>query len=454
MYESIIEKVKHTHRHLRQQALATMFDEFDIRIMKLDQTGRMMKYSKMAESPYSFFRGSAYLFYADVSREWFPYHTAENRPTWVQGDLHLENFGAFKDENGDLVYDINDFDEGCLGSYLYDLLRMSASIALAGKELGLDEHERIEAIEAYAQAYYRQIRKFAEREENPSRLQFSEDNTDGSIRKLLRKLEKREPHKFMLSVTAGGQERQFVRSEELEEVEAGTRRTLLAAWEEYLGVLGRERELEPHFFRIKDMAVKKGSGTASIGLDRYYLLIEGGGAADAMDDVVLEVKEARVPVPAYFLPYREEFWREFGHQGRRVAATQQAMHHEADPFLGYLTFGGKQYYIRERSPYKKKLKLSDLEGKKDFLEALEIMGRITAKAHARADADVENGVLAYHSEDEIAEAMGEKSGVFARDLAMWAVSYARQTEADYQLFLDWVQKGAPAAGELPLPGER
>jgi hypothetical protein len=62
--------------------------------------------------------------------------------------------------------------------------------------------------------------------------------------------------------------------------------------------------------------------------------------------------------------------------------------------------------------------------------------------------------LAYHSEDEIAEAMGEKSGVFARDLAMWAVSYARQTEADYQLFLDWVQKGAPAAGELPLPGER
>ncbi|MNP32733.1 hypothetical protein D3C76_1259330 [compost metagenome] len=167
-----------------------------------------------------------------------------------------------------------------------------------------------------------------------------------------------------------------------------------------------------------------------------------------MDDLVLEVKEARVPVPAYFLPYREEFWREFGHQGKRVAVTQQAMHHEADPFLGYLTVEGKQFYIRERSPYKKKLKLSDLEGKKDFVEALEIMGRITAKAHARADADVENGILAYHSEDEIAEAMGDKSGVFARDLALWAVSYAKQTEEDYKLFLDWVQQGAPAAGDL------
>lgn len=451
MYESIIEKVKHTHRHLRQQALATMFDQFDIRIMKLDQTGRMLKYSKMAESPYSFFRGSAYLFYSDVSREWFPYHTAVDRPTWVQGDLHLENFGAFKDENGDLVYDINDFDEGCLGSYLYDLLRMSASIALAGRELGLDERERIEAIEAYAEAYYRQIRRFAQREEDPSRLQFGEDNTEGGIRKLLRKLAKREPHKFVLSVTDGVSDRRFVRSVELEEVEAETRKALLAAWGEYTAMLGRERGIEARFLQIKDMAVKKGSGTASIGLDRYYLLIEGGGAADALDDVVLEVKEARVPIPAYFLPYREEFWQEFGHQGKRVAATQQAMHHEADPFLGYLIVGGKHYYIRERSPYKKKLKLSDLEGKKDFLEALEIMGRITAKAHARADADVENGMLSYHSEDEIAQAMGDKSGVFTRDLALWAMSYARQTEEDYRLFLDWVQQGAPAAGELLLP---
>lgn len=449
MYESMIEKVKHTHRHLRQQALASMFDEFDIRIMKLDEAGRMEKYSKMAESPYSFFRGSAYLFYSDVSREWFPYHTAADRPTWIQGDLHLENFGAFRNGNGALVYDINDFDEGCLGSYLYDLLRMSASIALAGRELGLDEGELVESVEAYLEAYYRQIRRFAEREEDPSRLQFGEDNTDGNIRKLLRKLEKREPHKFMLSVTAGHGAGRFLRSEELAEVEADTGEALLAAWKEYVALLGKERRIDPHFFTIKDMAVKRGSGTASIGLDRYYLLIEGKGAGEAPDDVVLEVKEARVPVPAFFLPYREEFWRQFAHQGMRVAVTQQAMHHQADPFLGYLTLEGKHFYIRERSPYKKKLKLEDLEEQKDFREALEIMGRITAKAHARADADVENGVLAYHSEEEIAAAMGDKSGVFARDLAMWAVSYSRQTEEDYRLFLDWVEKGAPSAADMP-----
>lgn len=40
--------------------------------------------------------------------------------------------------------------------------------------------------------------------------------------------------------------------------------------------------------------------------------------------------------------------------------TQQAMHHEADPFLGYMTMNDRHFYARERSPYKKKLKAEKL----------------------------------------------------------------------------------------------
>jgi hypothetical protein len=73
------------------------------------------------------------------------------------------------------------------------------------------------------------------------------------------------------------------------------------------------------------------------------------------------------------------------------------------------------------------------------------MGCITAKLHARADADVEHGILSYHSEKAIQEAMGEDCGDFGRTLSNWALSYAGQVEDDFLLFTDWVNKEFPSA---------
>lgn len=65
------------------------------------------------------------------------FHTADSRPTWIQGDMHMDNFGAFQNETGAIVFDVNDFDEGYVGSYLYDVIRMSVSISLYLEEQGL-----------------------------------------------------------------------------------------------------------------------------------------------------------------------------------------------------------------------------------------------------------------------------------------------------------------------------
>nr|WP_281365870.1 DUF2252 family protein [Paenibacillus phytohabitans] len=200
------------------------------------------------------------------------------------------------------------------------------------------------------------------------------------------------------------------------------------------------RSLNEEHFRIKDIAVKRGSGTASIGLDRYYILIEGGMEQAGTDDTVLEVKEVRVPVPAYFLPYSDSFWQSFAHQGKRVSATQQAMHHKADPYLGFLTMDGREFYVRERSPYKKSLKLENIADMDELTVVIQQMGSLTAKMHARADADVDKGILDYHSEQEIAKAMGPDSDAFARYIAEWAYGYAGQVEKDYAMFADWVSE--------------
>lgn len=448
--ETLTDRVRHTRDKLRKGTLAAVFEEFDGKLMGLDRKKRAMKYRKMAETPFSFFRGSAYLFYFDVTRAWFPYHTSPERPTWIQGDLHMENFGAFRSGAGRLVYDVNDFDEGYLGSYLYDLLRMSVSIALVGRMKGLDKPAQAAAIRAYLEAYGSQMRRFAKRKDDPRDFAIDEETAEGPVRKLLRKLRKRQNNHLLEKVTAMMQNnRQFAETDELVPPTAEEQAALLAAWPGYTAAAEAREEHGVHF-QIKDIAVKHGSGTASLGLDRFYVLIEADapeeGAVGA-DDAVLEVKEVRTPIPAYFMPYEEEFWTSFGgHQGRRVVLTQRAMHHEADRYLGALSIGDRQFYVRERSPYKKRLKLDALEGTDELHAVLEAMGRLTAKLHARADADVQEGLLGYHSEDEIVRAMGEDEAAFCATVGNWALSYADQTERDYALFMQW-----SAARRKPKP---
>ncbi|AFH66184.1 DUF2252 domain-containing protein [Paenibacillus caseinilyticus] len=438
---TLTERVRVTQKRLRKEMLASVLNEFDGSLMGLPEDKRRQKYAKMAGSPFSFYRGSAYLFYFDVSREWFPYHTDPARPTWIQGDLHFENFGAFRSENGRMVYDVNDFDEGCLGSYLYDLLRMSVSTALVCRTLEIDPAGQREAITHYLASYAKQIRRFARRKEDPRTLVFDKEHTGGAIRRLLKKTEKRLASHFLEGVTTLTRDtRKFTKSEEILPPTPEEKAALETAWPQYLQTLQAKGIKPEGYYRIKDLAVKHGSGTASIGLDRFYVLIDGEAGEQGLDDIVLEVKEVRAPVPAYFVARNDAFWEHMGHQGKRVILTQQAMHHEADPFLGYLTMGGRDFYVRERSPYKKRLKSDRLEGPDELHGVLKTMGQITAKLHARADADMHQGLMAYHSEDEIDRAIGGDREAFCDYIAQWAVAYAYQVEEDYALFLEWLEE--------------
>jgi uncharacterized protein (DUF2252 family) len=434
-----IERVKHTRKKLRLQTISHVLDEFDGPIMNLSNDKRRLKYMKMAESPFSFYRGSGYLFYYDVSRMWFPYHGSPERPAWIQGDLHFENFGAFRSESGRIVFDVNDFDEGCAGSYLYDLLRMCVSIVLVCRSKQLRLGAQKEALHGYLAAYAKQIDKFADRKEDPRWLVFDQDSTQGPIRKLLKKLEKRDAGHLLEVITIlTGSIRRFARTEEIQDPAEAELGMVQSGWAAYLSTLELRTKQPMNYYTIKDIAVKHGSGTASIGLDRFYVLIEGNGSSLELDDIVVELKEVRAPIPAYFMPYNERFWQQCAHQGLRVIMTQKAMHHEADPLLGYLTLGGRHFYARERSPFKKKLKLDNIDDRGDWLNVLECMGQITAKIHARADADTAHGILAHHSEDEIRLAMGEDTDSFCEYVANWALSYINQVEEDYELFPEWL----------------
>src|SRR4051812_19196136 len=79
-----------------------------------------IKYAEMRSDAFAFLRGSCTLFYEDL-----PIRELPPAPrVWCSGDLHLENFGAYKGENRLVYFDLNDFDEACLAPATWDLVRV------------------------------------------------------------------------------------------------------------------------------------------------------------------------------------------------------------------------------------------------------------------------------------------------------------------------------------------
>src|SRR5262249_15952100 len=96
-----------------------------------------IRYGRMLVSPFTFFRGTAYIMAADL---------ADGPRTAMRaqlcGDAHLSNFGFFAAPDRRLVFSINDFDETLPGPFEWDVKRLAASFAVAGRGRGFDEATR------------------------------------------------------------------------------------------------------------------------------------------------------------------------------------------------------------------------------------------------------------------------------------------------------------------------
>ena len=73
--------------------------------------------------------------------------------TQVCGDAHLMNFGAFGSPERQLVFGINDFDETYPGPWEWDVKRLAASFAIAGRDNGYTSKERRKVLLTLLGAY-------------------------------------------------------------------------------------------------------------------------------------------------------------------------------------------------------------------------------------------------------------------------------------------------------------
>src|SRR6266478_2290858 len=106
-----------------------------------------LKHQHMAESPFAFFRATFYRWLQLWHKACEDFAKAPR--LLVVGDLHIENFGTWRDQEGRLIWGVNDLDEAWPGPYTLDLIRLTTStyIAISGEHLGLTKREAAEAIE-------------------------------------------------------------------------------------------------------------------------------------------------------------------------------------------------------------------------------------------------------------------------------------------------------------------
>ena len=96
-----------------------------------------VRHGRMLVSPFTFFRGAALPMAADLATT-----PASGLRAQLCGDAHLSNFGAFASPERRLVFDVNDFDETLPGPFEWDVKRLAASLAVAGRDNGFTGQDR------------------------------------------------------------------------------------------------------------------------------------------------------------------------------------------------------------------------------------------------------------------------------------------------------------------------
>ncbi len=94
-----------------------------------------LKHQRMAQSPFPFLRATFYR-WVQLWPQVCPELVSTPAVLGV-GDLHVENFGTWRDSEGRLIWGVNDFDEVALMPYANDLVRLAVSADLAMREIAL-----------------------------------------------------------------------------------------------------------------------------------------------------------------------------------------------------------------------------------------------------------------------------------------------------------------------------
>jgi len=407
-----------------------------------------IRYGRMVESPFAYFRGAAAAMAADLSRT-----PASGLRAQLCGDAHLSNFGGFASPDRDLVFDLNDFDETLPGPWEWDAKRLVASFEIAGRSRDFDRDQRSATVTAAAREYRLAMRRFATMPDlavwyarldadEVIRRWGAEENgkTAKVVRRAAEKARAKDSMRALAKLTCrvdgelriasdaplvvrieelvGPEDGRDV-SEEIDRVLQAYRRTLSG---------GARHALAP--YRLVDVA-RKVVGVGSVGTRAHIVLLLG---RDASDPLFLQVKEAERSV---LEPHAGA--SRFVHHGRRVVEGQWLMQAASDIFLGWVTVPGidgkrRDFYVRQLWDWKRSAEI-ELMAPDRMAGYAEMCGWTLARAHARSGDRIAIGAYLGNGD------------AFDRAMVRFARAYADQNERDHEALVGAIRDGT-------LPAER
>ncbi|MEO5710256.1 MAG: DUF2252 domain-containing protein [Nocardioidaceae bacterium] len=424
----------------RQQLIVAVLDGAFADLMSADPHAFRVKFRKMAADPFAFYRGSACLFYADMTTAKDAWADDRTGRVWIHGDLHAENFGTYMNSHGRMVFDVNDFDEAYIGHFSWDLRRFVASLALMGWQKALPDETVRNLIGRYLRAYLAQVTHYNEiSEDDDFALQL--ENTDGPVRDVLTQARTASRVELLDGMTRFEDSvRVFSEDATVRRLGQAERRKVEKAFERYLATIPENKLYDRDlFYDVRDVVGKSGFGIGSAGLPAYNVLVEG--YSQSLDnDVVLSMKQANVPAVSRFVDTASVDGY-FDHEGHRTVVSQRALQVHTDPLLGYTSLDGKGFVVSEISPYEFDLDWAEINEPDEMASVVQNLGRATAKVHCASDADSDQDLVDFQTEEAIVAVVEGRRKEFVEDLTDFAIDYAKKTRTDHALFVDAFREG-------------
>jgi uncharacterized protein (DUF2252 family) len=366
------------------------------------------------------------------------------------GDAHLSNFGAYAAPDRRLVFSVNDFDETLPGPFEWDLKRLVASFAVAGRDRGFTAKQRRAINRTVTRAYRAAIKEFAGMDtldEWYARIEVDQivealrlQGTKKQLKQLdseVAKAESKTSLKALSKLTrlVDGEPRIVSEPPTIVPVSELAQRGEPKAANDFLQRLFRSyRETLPgdrrrllERFRYTD-AARKVVGVGSVGTRAWIVLLLGREG----DPIFLQAKEAQASVLEPFLGKSR-----FASHGERVVEGQQLTQAAGDIMLGWLRTAGadgveRDYYVRQLWDSKGSANVAVMDPKTMRMYA-QVCGWALAKGHTR-------------SGDAIAiDSYLGSSDALDRALAAFAEAYADQNQKDYEALQAAVASGRVVA---------
>ena len=390
-----------------------------------------IRYGRMAESPFAFYRGGAAIMAMDLA-------TTPTTGLYVQacGDAHVNNFGKFATPERNVSFDINDFDETLPGPWEWDLKRLAASMFVVARQNGLSRSRSRRITRSAVRTYRERIaakaplgtleRWYHHIQVDDVIAHFPDRYRPGierDVRKAMRKGHDRAVARLTVETPSG---RRFREDPPLQVHIDDTDVTIddvIPMIAEYRSTLPDERRLVFDRFRLVDVA-RRVVGVGSVGTRCWVALFEGPDRPDG-DFTVLQIKQAQASVLETYAGAST-----YPHAGERVVVGQRLTQAASDMFLGWCTGPrtGRHYYVRQ---------LWDVKGQSDVMVMdaanLEYYGALCGWALARAHARTGDPV-------QLAGYLG-RSEKLDDAVTAFAEAYAATNAEDHQCLLDAIASG-------------